>query len=555
MFRVRSPFAANRRPESPKELTLGDSWLTLSRSGRRSNWEFDRIIKLKQDLTTETPCVKRNSFASLLHATILVTIGLWCFFSLPAFAAEDPNQTNPSASPSPPSPPTPPLPPSPAQPYEASLQLTPEQGKEYWDRYVTGDWWGLRTLLHNWGIDFNLSYFGEMAGNVSGGKDHFSGYPKGFGQSWAYNDQGLFGVDLNFEKMIGWEGASFECYITKRSGNSLEEYVNPATLQLFQEAYGRGQTWRITDFWFKQAFFNDLLELKLGLMNMSQEFGGFYAFPFENLTFTAGITGNVAGYSMFTWPVSQWGTDLQWNATKDLAMRVGVFAFNTYWISSHSNNFLRLDNPGGTSGAVIPFEIDWRPKLPIFGKDLPGFWVLGAFGNTNHEEIGGVRQSVIGGAPGSGPFLSSRFWGDWGVYGSIWQQLTAPDPEHPKTGLSAFALSIFLDPRASYQNFQLSTGLYYWAPWSKRPHDSCGIATGYNRAAGNVRNAERAYITAHPGSGFDVQSNEWVEEIFYSFDVYHGFNIQPVVQYIINPGGYHNATNIVVLGCQVNVPL
>src|SRR5712671_6590252 len=289
----------------------------------------------------------RNSLASMRSRALLVAIGLLCLCSLPAFAAENSNQTNPPSitnPPSPPPPPTAPMPPSPAVPFDPGMQLTTEQGKEYWDRYVTGDWFGLRTLLHNWGIDFNLDYFSEMAGNVSGGKDHFSGYPKGFGQSWAYTDQALFGIDLNFEKMIGWEGGSFECYITKRSGDNLGQYTNPAPLQLIQEVYGRGQTWRITSFWFKQTFANDLLELKLGLMNMSQEFGGYYAFPFENLTFTAGTTGNVAGSSMFTWPVSQWGTDLQWNVTKSLSLRIGVFAFNNYWISSHSNNFLRLDN-------------------------------------------------------------------------------------------------------------------------------------------------------------------------------------------------------------------
>ena len=105
------------------------------------------------------------------------------------------------------------MPPSPAVPFDPGMHLTPEQGKEYWDRYVTGDWWGLRTLLHNRGVDFNLDYFSEMAGNITGGKDNFSGYPKGLGQSWAYTDQSLFGVDLDFQKMIGWEGASFECYI------------------------------------------------------------------------------------------------------------------------------------------------------------------------------------------------------------------------------------------------------------------------------------------------------------------------------------------------------
>jgi porin len=494
-----------------------------------------------------------NSLASIRFTTFLVAIWLMGFCSLPAFAANQTNPTSVTNPPSPPPPPTAPMPPTPAVPFDASMQLTPEEGREYWDRYVTGDWWGLRTLLHNKGIDFNLDYFSEMATNLSGGKDNFSGYNKNEGQVWAYTDQALFGLDLDFQKMIGWDGASFEFYVTKRTGNNLGNYINPEPLQLIQEVWGRGQTWRITSMWFKQTLLNDLFEVKLGLMNMSQEFGGFYSFPFENLTFTAGITGNVAGYSMFTWPVSQWGIDFQWNVTKDLSMRIGVFAFNDYWISD--NYYLRVDNPGGTSGAVIPFEIDWKPKLPIFGKDLPGIWVLGAFGNTNHRETGGAAQSVLGSAPGSEPFLASRFLGDWGVYGSIWQQVTAPDPERPKTGLTAFAGSILLSPRASFQNFQIFTGLYYWGPWSKRPYDSCGIATGYNRAAGNVTNAQRAYIAAHPGSGYGVQTNEYVDEIFYSFDVYHGLNIQPDFQYIINPGGYRAATNVVVFGIQLSVPL
>jgi porin len=109
-----------------------------------------------------------------------------------------------------------------------------------------------------------------------------------------------------------------------------------------------------------------------------------------------------------------------------LSLRIGLFAFNNYWISN--NYFLRLDNPGGTSGAVIPFEADWKPKLRICGKDLPGLWVLGAWGNTNHEETSGAAKSVLAGAPGAASFLGSMFTGDWGVYGSIWQQVTAPDP-------------------------------------------------------------------------------------------------------------------------------
>jgi porin len=129
------------------------------------------------------------------------------------------------------------MPPSPAVPFDPGMHLTAEEGKQYWDRYLTGDWWGLRTLLHNWGVDFNLDYFSEMAGNISGGKDNFSGYPKGLGQSWAYTDQALFGLDLDFQKMIGWEGGSFEFYVTKRTGENLSGWTNPNTLQLIQEVY------------------------------------------------------------------------------------------------------------------------------------------------------------------------------------------------------------------------------------------------------------------------------------------------------------------------------
>ena len=487
---------------------------------------------------------KGNALSSMLSGAVRVAMGFLCICSANAFAGDGSIEYAP-----------PPSPPSNAVPSDPEAQLTPEQGKEYYDRFITGDWGGFRTQLHNWGIDFNLDYYSEMAGNIKGGKDNFSGYSKGLGESWAYADQALFGVDLDFQKMICWEGGSFEAYFTKRNGESLGLYTNPAPLQEYQQIYGRGQTWRITNLWFKQKFDDDLLEWKVGLIPIGEEFGNFYSFPFENLTFCAGTPGNVAGYSQFNWPVSQWATDLKINVTKTLAVKVGLFAFNDYWISN--NYYLRIDNPGGTSGAIIPVEISWNPKLHIFGKDLPGNWNFTIWGNTNNKETTGAAKSWLGSAPGVAPGLlgPSQFAGDYGYAVSIWQQVTAPDPNRPKTGLTLFASNTWVDPRTSFQNLQAFTGAYYWGLWSKRPDDSCGLAWGYNRVAGNVQNAQRQYIAAHPNSGFGVQSNEFVGEVFYSFDVYHGLNIQPDLQYIINPGGYTRATNQVIFGVQLSAPL
>jgi porin len=175
--------------------------------------------------------------------------------------------------------------------------------------------------------------------------------------------------------------------------------------------------------------------------------------------------------------------------------------------------------------------------------------------NSNKRPL--IFTNWLGSAPGVAPNLlgPSHFSGDYGYAASIWQQVTAPDPNRPKTGLTLFASNTWADPRTSYQNLQAFAGAYYLGLWSKRPFESWGMALGYNHVAGNVQKAERQYIAAYPNTDYGVQSNEFVGEVFYSFDVYHGLNIEPVLQYIIDPGGYTHATNQVVFGMQLSVPL
>src|ERR1700747_3293736 len=107
---------------------------------------------------------RENSHNSLVSISVLVAIGLLCISYERAFGGEDSgglSLTSPSASI--------------VVPTDPEAQLTPEEGKLFYDRFASGDWGGYRTLLHNHGIDFNLDYYGEGAGNISGGKDHFGG--------------------------------------------------------------------------------------------------------------------------------------------------------------------------------------------------------------------------------------------------------------------------------------------------------------------------------------------------------------------------------------------
>jgi hypothetical protein len=73
--------------------------------------------------------------------------------------------------------------------------------------------------------------------------------------------------------------------------------------------------------------------------------------------------------------------------------------------------------------------------------------------------------------------------------------------------VDAFCVDYLGGSRTAFQNFQAFTGAYYWGPWSKRPYDSCGIASGFNHVAGAVQEAERQYIATHRNSGFAVACN------------------------------------------------
>lgn len=122
----------------------------------------------------------------------------------------------------------------------------------------------------------------------------------------------------------------------------------------------------------------------------------------------------MAGYSQFNWPVSQWATDLKINVTKTLAVKVGLFAFNDYWISN--GYYLRNDNPGGTSGAIIPRGNFLEPQAAYIWKRSAGKLELHLWGNTNNKETTGAAKSWLGSAPGVAPGLlgPSQFSGDYG---------------------------------------------------------------------------------------------------------------------------------------------
>ena len=116
------------------------------------------------------------------------------------------------------------------------------------------DWDGIRSDLLEKGIDFRIGYVSETATNVQGGDKELA----------RYTDQITFAATLDLEKLLALPQAQFKITITDRNGDNLSSDAKLDSLQQVQELYGRGQTWRWTQFWYDQKYFDGMLDWKVG---------------------------------------------------------------------------------------------------------------------------------------------------------------------------------------------------------------------------------------------------------------------------------------------------
>lgn len=174
--------------------------------------------------------------------------------------------------------------------------------------------------------------------------------------------------------------------ITDRNGQNLSDQIaDPRTgmLSSVQEVYGRGQTWRLTQFWLRKGLFGDVLDLKAGRVTVGEDFDNFDS-KFQNLAFGSGQAGNWRGDHWYNWPVSQWGGRVRLNITPEVFMQVGFYNQNPYHYD-RGDGFRLEFSP--TEGNLVPVELGWQPKL---GSDkLPGNYRLGYYYSSVNDNVYG----------------------------------------------------------------------------------------------------------------------------------------------------------------------
>ncbi len=393
---------------------------------------------------------------------------------------------------------------------------------------LVGDWLDIRKRLADRGIGITARYASEAAYNVTGGSS----------SRIAETGQFDVGVLFDLEQTIGLKGGAFQATLTYRRGDDLGTVANLGTLQQVQEVYGRGQTLRLTQFWYEQRV-GERLEIKVGRTDPGEDFAAFSC-HFQNLSFCGAQPGNLVGDYWQNWPVGQWGARAKVDLGGHFYVQAAAYEVNP----RNLNRAFVFGYFHGATGVLVPVEAGW-----VHGGDdghvgsyKVGGWYTSAPGSDVYLDVNRQPIAITGAEPLQ---HSARY----GVYLNMQQQLTGGSKNGKSTGgLSVFANVTQADRATTANDNQVAVGAFYkgLVPWI--PGDVLGLAFARTAVNGRVAAGE-AIDPTHPA----IQTAEYAEEVYYSIHPLDWLELRPNLQLIHHPGGLSTKNDVSVVGLKTAI--
>lgn len=401
---------------------------------------------------------------------------------------------------------------------------------------ATGNWRGLRDTLCERGLDFFGGYTVEVWGNTTGGIERGA----------AYTGLLDFGVNVDFDKLAGWEGASFSTTWLWLSGRDASEDLVGNFLTISNIA--GFNTLRMLEMWFQQNLFDDRISIRIGQITADSEFiisdygalfinGTFGWPPFTYMNIPEGGPG---------YPMGAPGVRLAWNPVDWFTFQTAVFQGDVFAQNVNRRGFdWRLNQ---RLGWFFINEAQFRWNHGSDATGLPGQLKLGAWFHT---------------ADFAAAFGDGMYWGDSGYYAVIDQQIFREPARKSATtfgkdgksveqsassdqGLGWFGRISFDPQDRNFVGFYFDSGLVYTGLLPGREKDTAGIAFAY---AGLTRGAAQTLFN----EGSRRVGEEMLLEATYSAQITPWLHVQPDAQYVMRPGGTGNLGNAFVLGGQVSI--
>ncbi len=397
---------------------------------------------------------------------------------------------------------------------------------------LLGDMWGLRPALAKYGVTLTILENVETFGNLSGGVK----------QGFEANGLTTVTLQMDTEKAFGLKGGTLNVSGLQYWGGNLtaDNLMVLQTLTDIEAPVGV----RLWELWYQQKF-GDKFDIKVGEQSLDEEF---IISPTANTFFISAMSGwpGLPTVNLFgggpAYPLASLGVRGRVQVTDSVTVLAGVF--NGSPIPRNSPNTPE-SNPHGVSfpldtGTLVIAELQYAFGSGASGKPnaegpLPGNYKIGAwydsykFDDQQYDNIGlPLASPLSNGTP-------AAHHGDFSFYG-VMDQMIWRSKDNANRSLNVFVRPMF----TPYQDRNLvsasiNAGFALHAPLPTRDNDIFGVEMGTVWASSGASGFDRQMQFFQP-SVSPIRSSETFLEASYQFQVLPSWQIQPDVQYFINPG-------------------
>lgn len=373
---------------------------------------------------------------------------------------------------------------------------------------IFDDGHGWRSSLEESGIQIDGRFVLDSSWITSGGADR--------GNATRYFVHAGFTFDL--ERLVDFSGATVFASFESKNGRDGSELAGD--LQAFSNIDGPDFT-QVNEVWWEQVLFDDAVRFKIGKVDANSEFA--------TVDYGGDFTHASMGFSptIFTLPTYP-----------DPATSVNVF------VHPAPNAYLGVGYYDGSGQEGV--RTGGRGPSTFFGEPSDAFWIAEA----------GVRWNEEGAHPGR---LAAGFWAHTGTFDRfdggtesgtegwymtldqfVWREHA--DEENDEQGIATFAQWGIADGDVSEIDTHFGAGVVWRGAIAHRDDDVLGLGGTW------------AGLSSEPGAGF-TEDGELAFEMFYRAFVLPAVAIQPVLHYILDPGGDRTLDDAFIASVRLDIAL
>lgn len=407
--------------------------------------------------------------------------------------------------------------------------------------HLLPDYGGYRAALARVGIDLQLNWISEVAGNVSGGTR----------RSASYAGQVGLQVDTDWEKLANIKGLATHVVIVNRQGSNVGTNFGD-TLNQVQEIYGAGGN-TVVHFVYayaEESLLGGRLELAVG---RAPELNDFSASPLYCNFINNSLCGNPkslpeSGVGFSSYPDGVFFGRVRVRPTSDTYIQVGVYEVNQnlYAYPQFRSGF--KFSGSRDSGVMIPVEAAYLPT--VGPQAMPGHYKVGfGYDTSTYPKFLTTPGSVLA----SGGNGTDNKYGVW----ALADQMVYRNGPGPTDGLILLAGYVHTNPSVSNYANQVFAGALLKDFWHERPQDTIGFLFNYanvSGALGNEQGLDRLFgLPVLASSTRATQKHQEIIELNYNIHVTRGVSFQPLFQYYFRPNGVSNISDAAILGFKSNI--